>query len=58
MSGFFGPGAPGSNPFDDFLAQFFGAGSPGQRSYSVDITWLVSHQARDLVADAANQTAE
>ncbi|UVS79829.1 ATP-dependent Clp protease ATP-binding subunit [Actinokineospora sp. UTMC 2448] len=55
MTGVFGPGGPGRS-FDEFLAQFFGAGG-GRGSYSVDITRLMSDQARDLVSDAVNQTA-
>ncbi|MFD7660258.1 Clp protease N-terminal domain-containing protein, partial [Actinosynnema sp. NPDC059797] len=58
MTGFFGPGGPGRSPFDEFLAQFFGANPVGRRSNPVDITDLLSEQARDLLADAVNQTAE
>ncbi|MEU6645603.1 ATP-dependent Clp protease ATP-binding subunit [Saccharomonospora sp. NPDC046836] len=57
MSGFFEPGEAGPSPFDDFLAQFFGSGTSRRGSYPVDITRLMSDQARDLVSDAANQTA-
>ncbi|SFQ48599.1 ATP-dependent Clp protease ATP-binding subunit ClpC [Amycolatopsis arida] len=55
MTGFFGPGG-GPSPFDEFLAQFFGAGSPGRRP--VDITAVMSDQARAVVAEAAAQTAQ
>ncbi|KOX23941.1 ATPase AAA [Saccharothrix sp. NRRL B-16348] len=58
MTGFFGPAGPGRSSFDDFLAQFFGAGPMGRRSYPVDITSLMSDQARDLVSDAVRQTGE
>jgi ATP-dependent Clp protease ATP-binding subunit ClpC len=58
MTGFFGPAGGGRSPFDDFLAQFFGVESTGRRSYPVDITSLMSDQARELVSDAARQTRE
>ncbi|WP_447002517.1 ATP-dependent Clp protease ATP-binding subunit [Saccharothrix isguenensis] len=59
MTGFFGsPAGPGRSPFDDFLAQFFGAESMGRRSYPVDITSLMSDQARELVSDAVRQTGQ
>jgi ATP-dependent Clp protease ATP-binding subunit ClpC len=58
MTGFFGPAGPGRSPFDEFLAQFFGAGSMGRRAYPVDITSLMSDQARDLVSDAVRQTGQ
>jgi ATP-dependent Clp protease ATP-binding subunit ClpC len=57
MAEFFAAG-PGSSPFDQFLAQFFGSGFPGRRPYSVDITRLMSDQARELVAESANKAAE
>ncbi|MQA09805.1 MAG: AAA domain-containing protein [Pseudonocardiaceae bacterium] len=58
MAGYLGAGGSGSSPFDEFLARFFGAGAPGRPAYSVDITRLLSDQARDLLAEAAQQTAE
>ncbi|RKT54645.1 ATP-dependent Clp protease ATP-binding subunit [Saccharothrix australiensis] len=58
MTGYFGPGGgPGGSPFDEFLAQFFGAGPTGRRSHPVDITGLMSDQARELVSEAVSQTA-
>ncbi|MDQ0382285.1 ATP-dependent Clp protease ATP-binding subunit [Amycolatopsis thermophila] len=56
MTGFFG-GGPGS-PFDQFLAQFFGNAVPSRRPNAVDITRLMSDQARELVARAAEKAAE
>ncbi|MGW5053609.1 ATP-dependent Clp protease ATP-binding subunit [Actinokineospora sp. NPDC004072] len=50
MTGGFGDG----RGFDEFLAQFFGG---GRGSYSVDFTRLMSEQARELVSEAAAQTA-
>ncbi len=56
MTSFFGPGGPGSSPFDDFFARFLGGqGRPMQR---VDITRLMSQQAQELVATAARLTAQ
>ncbi|GAB2958800.1 ATP-dependent Clp protease ATP-binding subunit [Amycolatopsis acidiphila] len=57
MTGFF-PGGAGSSPFDQFLAQFFGNAMPGRRPQSVDITRLLTDQARELVSDAATKAAE
>ncbi|NUT47822.1 MAG: ATP-dependent Clp protease ATP-binding subunit [Saccharothrix sp.] len=58
MTGIFGPGGAGRSPFDEFLAPYFGGGGPaGRRSYPVDLTALMSDQARDLVAEAVEQTA-
>ncbi|MFJ8813205.1 ATP-dependent Clp protease ATP-binding subunit [Amycolatopsis thermoflava] len=56
MTGFFA-GGPGS-PFDQFLAQFFGNAVPSRRPNAVDITRLMSDQARELVAHAAEKAAE
>ncbi|MCP2166471.1 ATP-dependent Clp protease ATP-binding subunit [Goodfellowiella coeruleoviolacea] len=58
MTGYFGPGQFGSSPFDEFLARFFGAGEPRQPVQRVDITRLMSDQARELVETAATRTAE
>ncbi|PKW00168.1 ATP-dependent Clp protease ATP-binding subunit ClpC [Amycolatopsis echigonensis] len=54
MTGFFPPGQ-GNSPFDQFLAQFFGQAAPGRRGYSVDVSRLLTDQARGLVAEAANR---
>ncbi|NIH81175.1 ATP-dependent Clp protease ATP-binding subunit [Amycolatopsis viridis] len=56
MTGFF-PGGSGS-PLDQFLAQFFGNAVPSRRPNAVDITRLLSDQARELVAQAAEKAAE
>jgi len=56
MTGFF-PGAGGPSPFDQFLAQFFGSAMPPRRQ-SVDITRLLTDQARELVSAAARKAAE
>ncbi|GGM80476.1 ATPase AAA [Longimycelium tulufanense] len=58
MTGFFGPGGFGQSPFDDFLARFFGAGAPRRPVQRVDITRLMSDQARELLATAVSQAAE
>ncbi|GAA4552314.1 ATP-dependent Clp protease ATP-binding subunit [Amycolatopsis samaneae] len=55
MTGFFPPGQGGS-PFDRFLAQFFDPAAPG-RGYAIDVTRLLSDQARSLVAEAAGRAA-
>ncbi|GHF75769.1 ATP-dependent Clp protease ATP-binding subunit ClpC [Amycolatopsis bartoniae] len=55
MTGFF-PG--GGSPFDQFLAQFFGNAMPGRRPQSVDITRLLTDQARELISEAAEKAAE
>ncbi|SFK39514.1 ATP-dependent Clp protease ATP-binding subunit ClpC [Amycolatopsis sacchari] len=57
MTGFF-PGAGGPSPFDQFLAQFFGNAMPGRRPQAVDITRLLTDQARELISDAADKAAE
>ncbi|MFW6091616.1 MAG: ATP-dependent Clp protease ATP-binding subunit [Actinomycetota bacterium] len=57
MSDITGPGGFGS-PFDDFLARFFGGGVPRRSFYRVDITRLLSDQARELLATALRKLAE
>ncbi|MDL5157735.1 ATP-dependent Clp protease ATP-binding subunit [Actinomycetospora termitidis] len=56
MTSAFGPGGPGSGQFDDFLARFLG-GSP-RGAQRIDITALMTEQARGLVGTAAAQAAE
>ncbi|TVT18874.1 ATP-dependent Clp protease ATP-binding subunit, partial [Amycolatopsis rhizosphaerae] len=58
MTGFFPGGAGGSSPFDQFLAQFFGQSMPGRQPHPVDITRLLTNQARELISDAATKAAE
>ncbi|MGI5215213.1 ATP-dependent Clp protease ATP-binding subunit [Plantactinospora sp. CA-290183] len=53
-----GPGDFGTDPWDEFLARYFGRGEgrrPGQR---VDITRLMTADARELLADAARRAAQ
>lgn len=57
MTSFFGPGAFGGSPFDDFLARFLGAGSQ-RPMHRVDITRLMSQGAQELVAMSARFAAE
>src|SRR4051794_14642217 len=55
-SGFF-PGGSGS-PFDDFFARYLaGGGSPRQPRQRIDITQLLSEQARELLNTAARRAA-
>ncbi len=56
MTSAFGPGGPGSGQFDDFLARFLG-GSP-RGAQRIDITALMTEQARSLVGTAAARAAE
>ncbi|PVZ12956.1 ATP-dependent Clp protease ATP-binding subunit [Actinomycetospora cinnamomea] len=62
MTSAFGPGGPGSGPFDDFLAQFLsgrGMGGASPRGVQrIDITQLMTEPARQLVGAAAQQAAE
>jgi len=54
-----GPGDDfGTGPFDDFLARFFGGQVPGRRVQRVDISQLLTEQARELIRDAATQAAQ
>jgi ATP-dependent Clp protease ATP-binding subunit ClpC len=57
MTNFFQPGGFGGSPFDEFLAHFFGGAQRGPVR-RVDITRLMSDQARQLLADAASQAVE
>ncbi|HEY2223357.1 ATP-dependent Clp protease ATP-binding subunit [Actinomycetospora sp.] len=57
MTSAFGPGGPGSGPFDDFLARFLG-GASARGDQRIDITALMTEQARGLVGAAAQQAAE
>jgi ATP-dependent Clp protease ATP-binding subunit ClpC len=50
------PGPYGQSPFDDFFARYLGGG--GQRPRRIDITQLLSEQARELVMAAARHAAE
>jgi len=54
--GDYAAGPFGQGPFDDFLARYLGGG--GQRPRRIDITQLLSEQARELVGAAARRAAE
>ncbi|MGB2571453.1 ATP-dependent Clp protease ATP-binding subunit [Micromonospora citrea] len=54
-----GPGDFGSDPWDEFLARYFGRGEGGRRpAHRVDITRLMTADAREMLADAARRAAE
>ncbi|HEX6499308.1 MAG TPA: ATP-dependent Clp protease ATP-binding subunit [Micromonosporaceae bacterium] len=56
-TGYWGPGQFGSGPLDEFLARFFGGSEP-RPVYRVDITRLMSRDAGELLAAAAERAAE
>ncbi|MGC4749949.1 ATP-dependent Clp protease ATP-binding subunit [Micromonospora sp. DT201] len=54
-----GPGETGSDPWDEFLARYFGRGEGGRRPpHRVDITRLMTADAREMLADAARRAAQ
>ncbi|RLP94917.1 ATP-dependent Clp protease ATP-binding subunit [Micromonospora sp. BL4] len=54
-----GPGDLGSDPWDEFLARYFGRGEGGRRpAHRVDITRLMTADAREMLADAARRAAQ
>lgn len=54
-----GPGDFGSDPWDEFLARYFGRSEGGRRpAHRVDITRLMTADAREMLADAARRAAE
>ncbi|MFG1777930.1 ATP-dependent Clp protease ATP-binding subunit [Micromonospora sp. NPDC049048] len=54
-----GPGDFGSDPWDEFLARYFGRGEGGRRpTHRVDITRLMTADAREMLADAARRAAQ
>ncbi|MEV0808774.1 ATP-dependent Clp protease ATP-binding subunit [Micromonospora sp. NPDC050200] len=54
-----GPGEFGSDPWDEFLARYFGRGEGGRRpAHRVDITRLMTADAREMLADAARRAAQ
>jgi ATP-dependent Clp protease ATP-binding subunit ClpC len=58
-SGIWGPGDLGSGQFDDFLARFLaGGGQVPQPMQRVDITRMMSQEARELLATAAAKAAD
>ena len=55
----YGPQGPGDiDPFDEFLARYFGRGEPRRPAHRVDITRLMSADARELLTDAARRAAQ
>jgi ATP-dependent Clp protease ATP-binding subunit ClpC len=57
--GMWGPDDVGSGQFDDFLARFLGgAGQAQQPVQRVDITRMMSQEARELLATAAAKAAD
>ncbi|MFG1954954.1 ATP-dependent Clp protease ATP-binding subunit [Micromonospora sp. NPDC048830] len=54
-----GPGDFGSDPWDEFLARYFGRAEGGRRpAHRVDITRLMTADAREMLADAARRAAQ
>ncbi|MGC4896760.1 ATP-dependent Clp protease ATP-binding subunit [Micromonospora sp. DT31] len=54
-----GPGDFGNDPWDEFLARYFGRGEGGRRpAHRVDITRLMTADAREMLADAARRAAQ
>ena len=57
--GFYGPEGSGPSPFDDFIARLSGAGQgPPRPAHRVDITRLMSGEARELLGAAVTLVAE
>jgi ATP-dependent Clp protease ATP-binding subunit ClpC len=57
--GLWGPNEPNSGQFDDFLARFLsGGGQPTPPMQRVDITRMMSQEARELLATAAAKAAD
>ncbi len=56
-TGFWGPGDYGPDPFEEFLARFFG-GVPGQGPRRIDLTRLMSQDAREVITSAARKAAD
>ncbi|MFC6016505.1 ATP-dependent Clp protease ATP-binding subunit [Plantactinospora solaniradicis] len=53
-----GPGDLGPDPWDEFLARYFGRGENRRQGQRVDITRLMTADARELLADAARRAAQ
>ncbi|RKR92548.1 ATP-dependent Clp protease ATP-binding subunit ClpC [Micromonospora pisi] len=51
------PGDSGVDPWDEFLARYFGRGEGRRPAHRVDITRLMTADARELLADAARRAA-
>ncbi|MDG4787238.1 ATP-dependent Clp protease ATP-binding subunit [Micromonospora sp. WMMD1102] len=52
-----GPG-DGPDPWDEFLARYFGRGESRRQGQRVDITRLMTADAREMLADAARRAAQ
>ncbi len=53
----FGSGDFGASPFDEIFARMFGHAVPRRPVQRIDITQLLTEQARELMRDAATQAA-
>ncbi|MEE6259890.1 ATP-dependent Clp protease ATP-binding subunit [Plantactinospora sonchi] len=53
-----GPGDFGADPWDEFLARYFGRGENRRQGQRVDITRLMTADAREMLADAARRAAQ
>ncbi|MEQ4303525.1 ATP-dependent Clp protease ATP-binding subunit [Plantactinospora sp. B6F1] len=53
-----GPGDFGPDPWDEFLARYFGRGESRRQGQRVDITRLMTADAREMLADAARRAAQ
>ncbi|MEV4755006.1 ATP-dependent Clp protease ATP-binding subunit [Micromonospora sp. NPDC049559] len=53
-----GPGDFGVDPWDEFLARYFGRGEGRRPMHRVDITRLMTADARELLADAARRAGQ
>ncbi|MDG4766267.1 ATP-dependent Clp protease ATP-binding subunit [Solwaraspora sp. WMMD406] len=54
----YGPGGLGTDPWEDLLARFLSGGEPRMPVHRVDITRLMSADARDLLTAAARRAAQ
>ncbi|ROO59925.1 ATP-dependent Clp protease ATP-binding subunit ClpC [Micromonospora sp. Llam0] len=54
----YGPGGLGTDPWEDLLARFLTGGEPRLPVHRVDITRLMSGDARDLLTAAARRAAQ
>lgn len=57
-SGYWEPGEPGAHAFDEFLARFFGGPPASLRPQRIDLGRLMSQEARELVAVAAQHAVD
>jgi len=55
VSDYYGSGA---GPFDEFFSRFNGPGGPRRQGPRIDVTRLLTQQARQIVAEAAQRAAE